>query len=74
MDDAFADFFEDALERDGGLAIKRLGFVFVPFAQSDGVDDDETGLASGGQLLVDVLSGFCFWRGQVGFELFVRLF
>jgi len=24
MDDAFADFFEDALQRDGWLAIKRL--------------------------------------------------
>ena len=47
MDDAFADFFEDALERDGGLAIKRLGLVLVLFAQSDGVDDDEAGFAGG---------------------------
>ena len=47
VDDAFADFFEDALERDGGLAIKRLGLVLVLFAQSDGVDDDEAGFAGG---------------------------
>ncbi len=37
-------FFAGAFERDGRLAIKRLGWVLVLFAQSDGVDDDEAWL------------------------------